>query len=199
MIIVETFARWRQPRAPPHPPSLTGSIRAWPGTSSLLPTPRHHTAANARLAPSSSTAALRSFSPVIAARNTARSATNAARRAKPRALHRRSYRPQDPPRSEIPIVHLIRPAGSFFGTFLASRRPKLLGYCAEGSANGLMPSGHGMLVMFDVTDPVEGKHAMTKRKVKPELVDVKALLGGDSRLPAARWCRRSCRRRWKRR
>jgi hypothetical protein len=28
MIIVETFARWCQPRAPPHPPSLAGSIRA---------------------------------------------------------------------------------------------------------------------------------------------------------------------------
>jgi hypothetical protein len=28
MIIVETFARWCQPRAPPHPPGLTGSIRA---------------------------------------------------------------------------------------------------------------------------------------------------------------------------
>ena len=37
-----------------------------------------------------------------------------------------------------------------------------------------------MLVMFDVTDPVEGKHAMTKLEVKPELVDVKALMGGDS-------------------
>jgi putative transposase len=37
-----------------------------------------------------------------------------------------------------------------------------------------------MLVMFDVTDPVEGKHAMTKLEVKPEFVDVKALMGGDS-------------------
>ena len=37
-----------------------------------------------------------------------------------------------------------------------------------------------MLVMFRVTDPVEGMHAMTKREVRPELVDVKALLAGDA-------------------
>ncbi len=28
MVVIETFARWCQPRAPPHPPDPTGSIRA---------------------------------------------------------------------------------------------------------------------------------------------------------------------------
>jgi len=36
-----------------------------------------------------------------------------------------------------------------------------------------------MLVMFDVTDPVERKHAMTKKEGKPELLDVKALLSAE--------------------
>ncbi len=37
-----------------------------------------------------------------------------------------------------------------------------------------------MLVMFDVTDSVEGMHARTKRVVRAELVDVKARMGGDT-------------------
>jgi putative transposase len=36
-----------------------------------------------------------------------------------------------------------------------------------------------MRVMFDVTDPVEGMHTMTKREGTAELVDLKALLGAD--------------------
>ena len=36
-----------------------------------------------------------------------------------------------------------------------------------------------MLVMFEVTDPVERDHAMTKREGKGEVVDLKGLLLGD--------------------
>jgi putative transposase len=36
-----------------------------------------------------------------------------------------------------------------------------------------------MLVMFDVTVPVEGKHAMTKVDRRVELIDLKGLLGSD--------------------
>ena len=39
--------------------------------------------------------------------------------------------------------------------------------------------GHGMRVMFDVTDPDERKHTMTERKGKAEVIDVKALVAGD--------------------
>jgi putative transposase len=39
--------------------------------------------------------------------------------------------------------------------------------------------GHGMRVMFDVTDPDEGKHTMTERKGKAGGIDVKALLARD--------------------
>ena len=40
-----------------------------------------------------------------------------------------------------------------------------------------------MLVMFDVTNPVGREDAMTKKQGRPELVDVKALMGGMG-LPA---------------
>ena len=36
-----------------------------------------------------------------------------------------------------------------------------------------------MRVMFDVTDPDEGKHTMTERKFKADGMDVKALLTSD--------------------
>jgi putative transposase len=39
--------------------------------------------------------------------------------------------------------------------------------------------GHGMRVMFEVTDPDERKHTMTERTGKAEGIDVKALLAGD--------------------
>jgi len=34
-------------------------------------------------------------------------------------------------------------------------------------------------VMCNVTDPVEGMHAMTKQQIRPEPIDVKALLARD--------------------
>ncbi len=37
-----------------------------------------------------------------------------------------------------------------------------------------------MLVMLNVTNPEEGMHAMTKREVKSERMDVKALLAEDA-------------------
>src|SRR5260370_9140868 len=36
-----------------------------------------------------------------------------------------------------------------------------------------------MVVMFDVTDPVEREHAMAKREVTPAQLDWKAVLSGD--------------------
>jgi putative transposase len=40
-------------------------------------------------------------------------------------------------------------------------------------------SGHGMLVMFEVTNPVERAHTMTRRQVKGEVTELKAILSGD--------------------
>jgi hypothetical protein len=39
--------------------------------------------------------------------------------------------------------------------------------------------GHGMLVMFDVTNPYGGMHAMTKGSVKSRVVDLKRLVEED--------------------
>src|SRR5580698_1583329 len=36
-----------------------------------------------------------------------------------------------------------------------------------------------MLVMFEVTNPVERAHTMTKRQVKSEATEIKAILSGD--------------------
>ncbi len=36
-----------------------------------------------------------------------------------------------------------------------------------------------MVVMFDVTDPVEREHAMAKREAMPAQLDWKAVLSGD--------------------
>jgi transposase-like protein len=36
-----------------------------------------------------------------------------------------------------------------------------------------------MLVMFEVTNPVERAHTMTKRQVKGEATELKAILSGD--------------------
>jgi hypothetical protein len=50
-----------------------------------------------------------------------------------------------------------------------------------------------MLVMFDVTDPVEGMHTMTKREGKAELIELKGLLERDEDSCARRsrfWYRR---------
>jgi hypothetical protein len=41
------------------------------------------------------------------------------------------------------------------------------------------PSGHGVLVMFEVTNPLERAHTVTKRHIKGEPAELKAILSGD--------------------
>jgi hypothetical protein len=47
-------------------------------------------------------------------------------------------------------------------------------------------SGHGMLVMFEVTHPVERTHTMTRRQGKIETADIKAVLSADGDFCAMR-------------
>ena len=54
------------------------------------------------------------------------------------------------------------------------------GSVREVLQNRLRASGHGMQVMSDVTNPLAREHTMTKVQGKGEVIDVKALLEGDS-------------------
>jgi mutator family transposase len=55
-----------------------------------------------------------------------------------------------------------------------------LGSCPGSSAKRLRTGGHGMRVMSDVINPMAREHTMTKVQGKGELIDIKALLGGDA-------------------
>ena len=78
------------------------------------------------------------------------------------------------------MVEALRRDGVRVGRHRVRRRMRLMG----GSVSKVQQrsdwlSGHGMRVMFNVTDPDERKHTMTEKRGKAGGIDVKAVLAGD--------------------